>query len=261
MKNITASLLVFLFLQGCAAPTKKPTINPTKPSDFAVNKPSSYELLDHGIFKVYYDIDKRMARYVAYQLTAEKLKQKVAKRKNSFKADPLLIKRNLPYVKPSEYKGSGYDQGHLAPAADFSFSQEASNTTFVMSNMAPQEPTLNRGVWKKLEDKIRKWGCGEEKITVITGPIFTNPEGSLASGLMIPNSFFKIVFDETPPVKMVAFIFKQHDVGDVINQRRVSIEEVEKQTMFKIASLIPESSNLPKRLPAELNEWKEADCD
>lgn len=75
-----------------------------------------------------------------------------------------MKEKGIPFVVPAEYAKTGYDQGHMAPAADFAWNQDASNTTFVMSNIAPQTPNLNRDSWKRLEDKVRKWACGEKKL-------------------------------------------------------------------------------------------------
>ena len=76
-------------------------------------------------------------------------------------------------AKPSDYVKSGYDRGHLCPAGDMTQSVEAMSETFYMSNMSPQVPGFNRGIWKSLEEQVRKWGK-EEQIHVVTGPVFEN---------------------------------------------------------------------------------------
>ena len=101
-------------------------------------------VLDHKYFKVHYDPELRLARYVEYTLLRENLLHKMGKRKNKFIPDPILVNSHLPFVTTKEYTRTGYDRGHLAPSADFTFSQEANDTTFVMSNIAPQTKLLNR---------------------------------------------------------------------------------------------------------------------
>lgn len=251
-------LLSILMVQGCA--TKPPGKLAKKTADY-FSPSSSYVLLDHGAFKVYYDTDTRLAKYVVYPLSKEQLSNRSASRKNKFKVDPLLEEMNLPRVSPAEYKKSGYDQGHLAPAADFSWSQKANDETFVMSNMVPQKTKLNRGAWKRLEDKVRKWACGEESITVITGPLISNSSHKLKSGLIVPESFFKIIIDETPPQKIIGFIYFQEDVGDLVMERQVAVEKIEGHGQFKLASIVPRSATILKRVPASINEWKEGDCE
>lgn len=119
-------------------------------------------MIDHKYFKIAYNQSKRLAEYVTYQLTAAQLRQSSADRNNKFIPDPYLVDNNIPYVVTSEYTKSGYDRGHLAPSADFVWNQDANNMTFVMSNMVPQLPGLNRDAWKRLEDQVRKWAVGRD---------------------------------------------------------------------------------------------------
>jgi endonuclease G len=237
------SILVLLGIWGCSSVPPKVT---------------SDVVLDHGAFKIYYDQDSRLPKFVIYQVTKKNLLLRKASRKNRFMRDPILVERSVPSVSPTEYKKSGYDKGHLAPSADFSWSQEAQNATFVMSNMVPQKPKLNRDAWKRLEEKVRRWACGEERITVITGPIIEEDFERLPSGLPVPQKFFKVVIDETPPKKTIAFIYHQEDQGDVMRKRQASFTEVEKKIRF--ASVIPELTDDLKRAPAALETWKESDC-
>jgi endonuclease G len=252
--RIFALLSFALVINSCGthkAIVKKPT--PQK----SVTQNKIIEL-DHQYFRIGYDPKLRMAHYVVYQLSAEQLSGKKFKRKNRFRPDPLLVKQGLPYVESSEYAHTGYDRGHLAPAADFAWSEQASNETFVMSNMAPQTKNLNQDAWKKLESKVRRWACGEKKITVITGPLLEERRGKLVSGLLVPKSFYKVIIDETPPKKALSFIYHQEDKGDLIQQRMVSLNKVNTQVQL-ISHFIPREL-LSSRNIASLKEWKEADC-
>jgi endonuclease G len=247
-------LILFLLLTACS--TQKITN-----SDIKKSASFSESLIDHKYFKISYDQNRRLARYVIYQMSAEQLSHKVASREDKFIADPLLKSRNIPYVLPSEYVRSGYDRGHLAPSADFTWSQEANDMTFVMSNMAPQSKNLNRDAWRRLEDKVRKWACGEKLVTVITGPVLVDNLPRLPSGLEIPQEFFKVVIDETPPVKVVAFLYHQTDKGDVLEERMIPLNSIEKMTGMAFNKEFPQIMKDEKlRRPASLNEWKEADC-
>jgi endonuclease G len=216
----------------------------------AAQPKKKYQIVDHKYFIVYYDNQYRLARWVKYELTKDLL-IKNAKRRNAFKADPLL--KSEYAVMPKEYKKTGYDQGHLAPSADFAFSQEANDETFVMSNMVPQKPKLNRVAWRMLEDQVRKWACGEEKITVITGPIFSAKMEHLPSGLAIPEDFFKIVFDETPPRKAIAFLYHQSDATNVMKDRIVDLKKIDALTGEDFSSHLKNE----ERRPAQAVDWKE----
>ena len=106
--------------------------------------------------------------WVCYIVTKEELSIRAAKRTNNFRADPSI---STGSAHPSDYTRSGFDRGHLAPAADMSFSQQAMSDSFFMSNMSPQRPQFNRGIWGKLEKQIRRFANREGMIVVVTGPI------------------------------------------------------------------------------------------
>lgn len=258
-------LVIFLLVSGCASRPPK-NVNESKVWEksekrLVVKKVvTPIIMIDHQYFKIAYNPKRRLPEYVTYQLTADHLKSKSAERNNKFIPDPYLVDNNIPYVVTGEYAKSGYDRGHLAPSADFAWDQDANNKTFVMSNMAPQTPGLNRDAWKRLEDQVRKWACGEEKVTVITGPVLTDHLPRLESGLEIPQDFFKIIIDETAPKKTIAFLYHQTDKGNVLSERMVPLNNIEKVTGIAFNQDFPEMRNEKMRVPASLSEWKEADC-
>lgn len=228
-------LFLLILLVSCATAPKRPA--------------PKYLILDHQWFTVHYDQNLRLARFVEYTLTRESLAHKLGKRKDHFRPDPQLVARKIPFATPEEYKHTGFDRGHLAPAADFSFSQKANDETFVMSNMAPQTKKLNRGAWLELEQSVRRWACGEGKIRVITGPVLAKSDPRLPSGLPIPQRFFKIVVDETPPRKTRAYLHSQTDPRKSSEERRVSVKEIESVTGLSFPGL-----------PKEAGVWKAEDC-
>ncbi len=139
-----------------------------------------------------------------------------------------MQKLGLKAIKHEDYTNSGFARGHLAPAEDFSRTQEAIESTFVMSNVIPQKGSLNSGAWAQLERKVRSWACGEESITVITGPILEDDLDSLNSGIVIPLRFFKIVIDNTPPSKKIGFIYYQDKKGQNVIDNVWSVKQLEK---------------------------------
>ena len=107
------------------------------------------------------------AEWVSYTLTQEKL-IKNARRTNKFTEDKNI---STGSAKLSDYKTSGYDRGHLAPAADMAWSEQSENESFLMSNMTPQVPQFNRGIWKNLEAQVRKYAQNLDFLIVATGPV------------------------------------------------------------------------------------------
>ena len=93
----------------------------------------------------------------------------------------------------SDYRHTGFDRGHLCPAKDRSFKKDALRATFVMSNVAPQTPALNRGAWKASEDSCRRLAVLYDSITVIACPVFL-PADTARIGtarIGVPHAFFK----------------------------------------------------------------------
>lgn len=214
-------------------------------------------MIDHQYFEVCYDPNFRLARYVKHTVKKENVESAGTERRNKFTVDKKLIEKNLPYVKPQEYVGSGYDRGHLAPAADFAYSQRAMDLSFVMSNMAPQSKSLNQRAWLKLETQVRKWACGEGHLTVITGPILKSGLKKLRSGLAIPEKFFKVVIDETAPKKALAFVYSQKDNSETFySERLISFADLHKETQHNFSDLLPYSEQGIFKQPADLPAWK-----
>ena len=152
------------------------------------------------------------------------------KRKN-FKSDPNIDSE----ASSSEYRNSGYDRGHLVPAHDMNFNETAMSESFYMTNVSPQVPDFNRGIWKSLEGKVRKWAKKEKRLYVITGPLLKktveDAERISPTGPTIPRGFFKIVVDyEGGEKKGIAFMFKNKDIDQPLEQFVTTIDLVERYT-------------------------------
>ena len=215
-------------------------------------------ILSKKYFTISYNPEYKMANWVKYTLDEKNLRNKSAKRNNKFYSDPELLKMGHSSMAPNDLVGSDFDRGHLAPSADFAWSQEANNATFVMSNITPQHKDLNRQAWRYLEDRIRNWACTEEQVRIITGPIFEVPLKQHYSGVKIPSRFFKIVLDITPPRKSIAFIYYQSDKDDVYKLRVVTKKAVQELVDFQYND---EALFLGETYPdSDLSEWIETKC-
>jgi endonuclease G len=155
-------------------------------------------VLVNDYFITCHDNAKRIAEWVAYHLTAENLTGE-AERSDDFRTD-----QNLPEGSRSElsdYLNSGYDRGHMAPAAAFKRSDSAMSQTFLLSNMVPQTPSLNRQMWRMLEGDVRELASVMGSIWVFTGSLFLGADGSPAgdttfigaSRVAVPTHFYKVI--------------------------------------------------------------------
>lgn len=231
MKIFFAVWIVFYFLIGC-------TTAPIKESS-RVNFEQEFQTIriDHKYFKILYSKKHRLPVWVEYTIGKDDLKGP-GKRRDNFHLDSQLKQMGIPPVAKKDIPGNLFDKGHMAPAADFKRSQDAMDTTFVMSNMTPQKANLNRHAWESLEGRVRTWICGEEKLTIISGPILTGKLEKLDAGITIPEKFFKIVYDETPPLKSIAFVYSQTDSGDPYLNRIESIATIEKMAEIHLPKAI-----------------------
>ncbi|MFA8300483.1 MAG: DNA/RNA non-specific endonuclease [Hyphomicrobiales bacterium] len=154
------------------------------------------ERIDHKYYSIKYSKKHHQSFWVAYKLVHNK-DGKHVKRKDQFKADPLIKGTS---AQPSDYARSGYDRGHLAPAADMNFNSVAMAESFYMSNMSPQAPTFNRGIWKKLEEQVRDWSEGLGTIYIVTGPILPDTLSKKigAHKVSVPWQYYKTILYKSP---------------------------------------------------------------
>lgn len=93
-----------------------------------------------------------------------------------------------------DYTHSGYDRGHMAPAADMKWNETAMEESFLLSNICPQIPELNRGRWKELEEQIREWVQRDSALLITCGPIVSTPRKTIGRHeIVVPTRFFKVV--------------------------------------------------------------------
>ena len=197
--------------------------------DFGLPSETDLHLKKQG-FSLGYSYKYRQAVWVAYTLASENLLTRQVRRKDNFRADPAVKKRP---VRPKDYARSGYDKGHLAPAADMTYSVTSMNNSFLMTNISPQTPGCNRGIWKRLESQVRRWTLQEEKLYIITGPVFSRrPARMKKSRLPIPVAFYKVILDLTPPMKMIGFIIPNETSKRRLASFVVSVDEVERLTGY-----------------------------
>jgi endonuclease G len=175
---------------------------------------------------------------VAYQLTKLELNGTV-KRTNSFKADPLIAGTNLAV----DYKGSGYDRGHLAPAADMGFSEVTMRESFYYSNMAPQVPGFNRGIWKKLEEQTRDWTSLYDSLYIVVGAVFSDSMVRIGPHrVAVPTYYYKVILDnKSGQEKAIGFLMGNASSSLPLGSFVVSIDEIERITGIDFFPLLEDN--------------------
>ena len=164
-----------------------------------------------------------------YRLAPEHL-VRAASRPTHFRRDSEL---SGPAATNADYTGSGYSRGHLAPAADFAWSNEAIRATFVLSNAIPQKQRVNAGIWAWLEAAVRRIAATAGEVYVFTGALFSaDPETIGAGRVAVPSHTFKVVLviDGERKSMFAAVVPNAENVTGPLDRFLVGVDEIERFT-------------------------------
>ncbi|NTV46324.1 MAG: DNA/RNA non-specific endonuclease [Chlorobiales bacterium] len=253
---IALVVLVVVFVQTIKKPSSKPTHTPSQPIAGFNYLPTTKEgqIIKHEYFTLSYAEKHEQAEWVAYELTKMMVKNGELKRNDDFRPDPDVSTRSAT---PEDYSNSGYDRGHLVPAGDMEFSMTAMSETFYMSNMSPQDPAFNRGVWKHLEEQARKWSIQNEKIYIVTGGVLTDGLPTIGRNkVSVPRYFYKIILDyEEPGIKAISFLIPNERSKKPLNTFVVSIDSVEALTGIDFFPALPDKLENELEKTSNLRQW------
>ena len=163
--------------------------------EFRAGQPTSTvagtRLLCRNEYVSVYDPARKVPLVVAEHLSRAELAGDVA-RTDNFQPDPELSSGQRAEL--ADYQASGYDRGHMAPAADFEAGLTQMNQSFYLSNMVPQNPEMNRSVWAQLESAVRSCTSRQGDLYVLTGPVFGGRARFIGPDrVLVPNSLYKVV--------------------------------------------------------------------
>lgn len=152
-----------------------------------------------------HDNQARIPIWVSYTLSRAQTLA-CAPRPDRFEPDPVL--RPSQRADMRDYRRSGYDQGHMAPNADLSWDPQVQRESFYLSNIVPQLPALNRGLWRELETIVRAWAHERNQLTIYVGPVYDRHSARTigANQVVVPDAFFKVIIDHTTGAHM-SFLF------------------------------------------------------
>lgn len=183
-------------------------------------------------FMLGYSEWRRNALWTTYQLT-DKSDRRSGKRPQNFTIDS----RSLMRVSNDDYSHSGFDRGHLAPnyAISSEYGREAQLASFRMTNISPQRKNLNQKLWQRLEEvTVDHFLRLHEQLWVITGPIFDEQIETLASGVEIPDAFYKIIVAPALDLNqtlIISFVMPQKVKGtEPLSQYLTSVDAIEAAT-------------------------------
>lgn len=204
-------------------------------------------------FTVNFNPSWHVPNYVAWELTGAEADGSEP-RNSKFRADPDVL--GSPTL--DDYRNSGFDRGHMAPAGDMKWSREAMADSHYLTNMCPQDHSINGGRWSTLESKCRQWAKRDSAIVIVSGPILTDEITNTigASRVAVPERFFKVLLSPyTVPIRAIGFIIPNYPTPDGIEQMAVSVDRVEEITGFDFFSSLPDDIENDVESKANFRDW------
>lgn len=207
----------------------------------------------HTGYTVDFNPEWHIPNWVAYELTEEELEGGVPRAQN-FQPDP-----QLSDCTPStfDYSRSGYDRGHMAPAVNMKWDEQAMNESFYTSNICPQNHNLNSGVWQQLEESVNLWACSYGNIYIVCGPIMGKDYETIGRGkVAVPDAFFKVLLcrinDEW---QAIGFYFKNEAGTCPLRTYARSIDEIEQITGIDFFHLLDDRIEDKIEAKYQLEAW------
>ena len=166
----------------------------------------------------------------------------------------------------SDYRGSGYDRGHLASPSSFRLSARTRSATNLLSNIAPQAPRLNRGLWTDLENQIRDLTTESGHVEqVVTGILFldspgnaTKPRAFLKDRVAVPTHFYKTILVRSGVDRarhMYAFVMPNAKDGlsGATQDYQVTVDYIERRSGIELYSYLTDAEEI--RLERQVEPW------
>lgn len=215
--------------------------------------PGPGQIIRHFAYTIEFYDQFKQPSWVAYMICRSRAEDIEVARSEDFRPDPAV--RHFSAT-PQDYVHSGYDKGHLAPSADFRWNGKAQSESFFMSNMSPQKPGFNRGIWKRLEDQVRKWAVEYDTLYVVTGPILEQGLQTIGPDkVAVPHYYYKVVLDYQPVIEAVGFIMRNEGSKEPLSEFAVSVDEVERITGIDFFPALPDPVEKKAEERVDMGFW------
>lgn len=210
-------------------------------------------VVPHQYYTLSYVEAHEQAEWVAYELKKNQIKN------NDFKRPYFVQDRSVATGSADwrNYKNSGYDRGHLVPAADREFDYEAYHETFLTSNISPQNRDFNGGIWNKLEQKVRYWAKRHDGVFVVTGGILRDGLPTIGDErVSVPEEFYKIVLDKRKgEYKVLAFLIPNTSTTTSFYDYIVTVDKIEEKTGINFFPKLSEAEQQKMESSTDRSEW------
>jgi endonuclease G, mitochondrial len=231
--------------------TQTTTYLDTEKFDFSPTSTSN-DIYTNDAYSFSYKEEYEQSEWVAYELNKSDLVTKDYDRPY-FNQDKSVKTKSADW---RNFKNSGYNKGHLCPAADRKSSYEMYEKTFLTSNASPQLYDFNAGLWNRLEQKVRYWASRYNGVYVITGGVLEKNLKTIGSeDVAVPNYFYKVILTKDKK-NMIGFLVPHEDSDKPLYDFVVPVDEIEKMTGIDFFSALPD--DIEEKLEANkgYKNWK-----
>ncbi len=221
--------------------------------NFLPQKVNENQIITYTQFTLSYNDKHEQPDWVAYELNEDEVSKK-RDRCDCFEKDENV---KLGSATLKDYSSTGFDRGHLCPAADNNMSEKANRESFLMSNMSPQLPSFNRGIWADLESWVREKAKHYSKIYVATGPVFMNNLGKIGSNnVTIPGYFYKVILRfDGEKAQSIGFLLPHVGATGEIKDYVVPVNTIESLTGLDFFIDLPNSKENRIESQYYLGKW------
>lgn len=214
-------------------------------------------IVEHTGFTLSFNREHNNPNWAAWELTAEEAKGTLP-RATDFEPDPKLPENHQ--VKHADYTGSGYDRGHMVPAADMKWDSKAMHDCFYMSNICPQTHTLNAGGWETLESACRRWAKREGSVYIVCGPVYKGTKHKTIGKdlkVTVPEGFFKVVLSMREGAeKAIGFYYANSNAKQKMEETATTVDAIEELTGMDFFVNVPDRLEQQIESSFSLKQWK-----
>jgi len=213
-------------------------------------------LIEHEGFSLLFDTQTMCPRWVAWELTAEETRGRVSRQGVNFKEDEAVPEQYQ--VASWDYNGGQYGRGHMCPAGDMKWSQQAMQDCHYMTNVCPQTAELNKNWWEHLERACRQWARQEGSVWIVCGPVFSDSPKRFGKKhrVAVPKGFYKVVLSlKEGREKALGFYYTNDDAPQPMEDAVRSVDEIEKLTDIDFFSSLPDEQEGRLEAMTDLRAW------
>lgn len=256
--GVAAAVIFLAWRINAAERTEAPVVTATPTELMAVALPlgTPEQIVEYTGFTVSFNAEAHQPNYAAWELNDVKLENNTSRRDVKFDVDRNVVGT----AELADYRRSGFDRGHMMPAADAKWSDRAMTESHLLTNICPQDHNMNGGAWATLEGNCRQWAARDSSIIIICGPVLADSmTRAIGEGgrIPVPERFFKVVLApyDRPP-RGIGFLMNNGPVEGGVQAAAVSIDQVEEATGYDFFTALPDEIENAVEAQCAYHDWQ-----